>query len=136
MEDEQETCPAECVNVPRIIKKEMEKRGVVDEKLSKQVWEIHDLGHKLDVTKLEKAIEIEKNKPAITPAPAVPPEPKTREQMIMEAILRDVRLGISIFEIEKRLKAEADARHPEDLDARQQEYMLIEEVIFKYRSVL
>lgn len=128
--DEQKSSYAECVNVPGVVAAEMKKRNAHDEKVAGQVEEISDLRHILKKTELEKTIEIEKNKPA------VPPKAKTREEIINEAMMNDISLGRSIYESEKRLKAEAAVKYANDPEGLAEMYRIIEEAVFKYRNMV
>lgn len=132
--DRQKTCPAECVNVPEVVEKELKKRNFRGDQITEQVWEVNDLKHELDVTKLKKAIEIVKNKPAVPPTPPAPPVPKTREQIIMEAILEDVKFGRSLFDTERKLKEKANEEFATDPDGLEEMHRIIEGAIFKYKN--
>lgn len=103
-------------------------KDVVGDKIVTQREEIRDLQHQLDKATIEKDIEIVKNKP-ITPA-------NQNDQLVIEKeVDDDVAAGMSLFEIEKKMKAKTDKKYPsdtpEDHENRERMYSLTEKALLK-----
>ena len=97
--------------------------GKLPDEVTKQQQEIRDLKHEFDVTKLRKDIELEKGRPVNGV--------KTPEQALEEEVTNGVNQGMNLIDLERRLKAQADAEFPNDSDNRERKYCLIDREISK-----
>ena len=124
--DRQKLHAAKCLDAPAPAPVAV-RAAVFEEKVITQQDEVRDLEHELRKTSLKKQIEIEASKPVTPLATAI----KTPEQALEEEIEKALKGTVTLYDIERRLKAKANEDFAGDGHGLAQRLSLIKQEIGK-----